>query len=87
MKKITVMKRIAELDKEVAAVQKEDINYDTLIHLFKLTKKQSQFMVLYLTKCQEQNIDFEEAQFDLEGVVMGADDSILNEGGDTQSQN
>jgi hypothetical protein len=70
MKLITAMKRIKELDQQIAAVQKEDINFDTLCSLFEKTKRQANFMMLFLKKCKNDGYDFEESQYLLEGYMM-----------------
>jgi hypothetical protein len=70
MKLLTTMKRIKELDQEVAAVQKSEITYESLRNLFRTTKKQSNFMILYLDKCEKERYTFEESQYLLEGYMM-----------------
>lgn len=70
MKLLSVMKRIKELDHEVAAVQKVDIDYDKLRFLFRTTKKQSNFMILFLDKCEKEEMGLQDSQFLLEGYML-----------------
>jgi hypothetical protein len=64
------MQRIKELDQQVAAVQKDEITYDKLRQLFQTTKKQSNFMLLYLNGCEKEGMTFDESQYLLEGFML-----------------
>ena len=70
MKLLSAMKRIKELDRDVAEVQKVDITYDTLRYLFNKTKQQSNFMTLFLIKCEEEGMSVQDSQFLLEGYML-----------------